>query len=869
VELILRPGSTVLEQKVTLYNRSDVRRRYYWWSNAGVEVEDQSVIHYPMRHSASHGFTFVDTWPVNQDGLNVSVVRNHTAGPVSQFVHGSREPFMGVWHPKAESGIAHYARYGDLPAKKVWSFGVDADGLEWRKTLSDNNSGYVEVQAGLFRNQETFAFLQSQEVLRFSEYWMPARGIGGISRANLHGVVHLTRESGAVRVGLNVNHAIAGARVRLREGQRVLLDERDSLTPARTFSRELKPLPAAPVTFELTGSDGQVLLAHTEGKYDWTPGIQPGPQPSVEGESAPLELGEDQEVNGNLPGAWATYQAALARTPDEYLLNRAAGRLAVTLKRFDEAIPLLLRAQRHVSNDVEIHYYLGIAYAAQNQPRLARTEWEGARRQPPLRPAAGLQLARLSAREGRKDEALRLLREAIAAEPRMVRAGGLEVALLRSAGLDADARQRLAYWRGVDPTYALLRVEATALGQPDSNLWTHLGADPERVIEVAVEYMELGLYREALALLARRYPAPGELETEPGTALPQDYPLVAYYRGHCKELSGGDGKADYAEASKMSTRYVFPYRPTTLAVLRRALAADPNDATAHFLLGSLLMAGGMADGAISEWQTARSLNPRIPILHRNLGSVLLVAKRDEAAALEAFREGMRVDGSNVEIYTGASQALSLLRRPASERAAVLSAYPGQKELPRTLAFDLALSLAEAGRAEEARNVFRGRFFAREEGGTSVQDVYVEVELLNASALARSGRATEARAVLAALGKPAPGFEFTREGMDRFVRSPRFLYVAGQIQSNPELLKQAAAMQGPYAALAARALNAPDWRARAEQMLTREPPGVGRGLLLRLLGRESESTEQFRDALRLADHRLSHFVARRALLQEDL
>ena len=74
---------------------------------------------------------------------------------------------------------------------------------------------------------------------------------------------------------------------------------------------------------------------------------------------------------------------------------------------------------------------------------------------------------------------------------------------------------------------------------------------------------------------------------------------------------------------------------------------------------------------------------------------------------------------------------------ASERAAILAAYPGQKALPRALAFDLALSLAEAGRAEEARNVFRGRFFAREEGGTSVQDVYVEVELLNASALARS------------------------------------------------------------------------------------------------------------------------------------
>ena len=44
----------------------------------------------------------------------------------------------------------------------VW--GVDADGLDWRKALSDDNSAYVEVQGGLFRNQETYAFLSRGKV---------------------------------------------------------------------------------------------------------------------------------------------------------------------------------------------------------------------------------------------------------------------------------------------------------------------------------------------------------------------------------------------------------------------------------------------------------------------------------------------------------------------------------------------------------------------------------------------------------------------------------------------------------------------------------------------------------------------------------
>ncbi len=191
VELILRPRSTVLEERVTLNNRSDVRHRFYWWNNAGVQVWDDSRIQYPMRFAASHGFREVQPWPVEADGNDLSIIKNHTKGPVSLFVHGSREPFMGVWNPRTNTGTVHFADFAQLPAKKIWSWGSDADGLDWRKALSDNNSAYVEVQAGLFRNQETYAFLEPRQTISFSEYWMPVRDIGGIARANLAGVVNL------------------------------------------------------------------------------------------------------------------------------------------------------------------------------------------------------------------------------------------------------------------------------------------------------------------------------------------------------------------------------------------------------------------------------------------------------------------------------------------------------------------------------------------------------------------------------------------------------------------------------------------------------------------------------------------------------
>src|SRR6202008_3373691 len=102
-----------------------------------------------------------------------------------------------------------------LPAKKIWSWGTDPDGLDWRKTLSDNDSAYVEVQAGLFRNQETYAFLDPGQTMRFTEYWMPARGTGGISRANKAGVISLNVQNARLTARLNVNAPIATAHLSL------------------------------------------------------------------------------------------------------------------------------------------------------------------------------------------------------------------------------------------------------------------------------------------------------------------------------------------------------------------------------------------------------------------------------------------------------------------------------------------------------------------------------------------------------------------------------------------------------------------------------------------------------------------------------
>jgi hypothetical protein len=271
-------------------------------------------------------------------------------------------------------------------------------------------------------------------------------------------------------------------------------------------------------------------------------------------------------------------------------------------------------------------------------------------------------------------------------------------------------------------------------------------------------------------------------------------------------------------------------------------------------------------------------------LHRNIARTLMAVKHDVGGAAAVYREGLDRDPENREVYTGLNTALSLLRRPAGERIDTLLRYPKPAQLSTPMLFDLALSFAEAGRMEEAEAIFRGRFFAREEGGVNERQVYLEVQLRKALSLAASGRKQDAATVAGALGKEVPGLAFTREGIEPLLTSARSEYLLGQIAelcgnapAAREYWQAAAAQRGPFAILAAKGLGAAEWRARAEP----QAPGeielggqlqgrrlAGRGLLLHALGRDKEAAEALREALLLPDRQFSHYIARTALAELD-
>jgi tetratricopeptide (TPR) repeat protein len=722
---------------------------------------------------------------------------------------------------------------------------------------------------------------------------MPVRDIGGISRANLSGVVNLSRRANSLFIGLNVNQPEHDATLLISAGDKKVFETKTDLAPERTWSHEITDADSQQkYTFELLDYRGATLLRQTEGEYDWTPirDIHVGPQSiyvipeaSERTEDDWIQLGNEQELNGRSLQALQTYQDALAKFPHSFDLRKAAGRLCASLLRFQEAQTYLEPVQARDTSDPEIAYYLGIAYEGLGKIRNAREAYESAYRLPVFKAAAGLRLGELSARDGNLSQAESYFKEVEQVAPNDLRTAEELTAVLRAEHKTSQADLLAQEWLARFPQRYFLLEEVQ---RPDLG---HLADDVERVLNVAAEYMRLGLYWRAVDVLSREYPAAVADETEPGALAPQQHPMVAYFRGYCRQKLGQSGAADFSAASKLSTAYVFPSRAEDVEVLSAALRANPQDATAHYLLGTFYFSRGLTDQALDHWTQARKFNPQIPVLHASMGRALLHVKNEREQALAVFQEGVRSDPANVELYTGLDQALSILGRPAGERVAALASYPDRANMPSYLVYELILNLTEAGNYDGAEALFHNRFFQREEGGTNVRQVWIEVQLQKAVSLANHGQCPEAISTADHLGTTVPDLPFTRDGLEPLLGSARISYLLGTVYKS---CKQPDKAQANFKH-AAEQSNLEDavWSWKASQQLPGFEQDSGRqklesilqrtrstseissrtgwwlynaAMLDRALGHSEQAENEFRSALLFPDQMLTYHLTRLAL-----
>lgn len=739
----MRPDSALVELRVRLVNRTDDVQTFLWWANVAAAVHDDYQAFFPTDVTvvADHAKRAVTTFPAasdryygvdyparrtpeRPDGDRLDRYRNIPV-PTSYMCLGSQDDFFGGYDHAAGAGFVHWADHRVSPGKKMWTWGNAPFGWAWDRHLTDTGGPYVELMAGVFTdNQPDFAFLRPGETTAFSQYWYPIQDVGPVHQATREAAVRLDVEGTAVRVGVAATSPRPGARVVLRAGGEVLLDERADVAPGAPLVRELSgPAGVDPTAYELVVEHAGATLVAWRPRAAADPDA-PAPAPATE-PPAPAEIGSVDELY--VTGLHLEQYRHATRSPEPYwaeALRRDPGdaRCAAALAarraragRLDEAERLLRTATARLTvrnpnpRDGEAHYRLGVVLARQGRTAEAREALGTASWDQAWRDAAAVATARLDLAEGRDGEAAEGLDALLRRSPEHVQGRNLAAITARRVG-DADrARDLVRGTLAVDPLDAWARDLGARLGLAD--LPAGPTSDPTIALDVALEHASAGEVEDAVELLE-------DVATRPSPRGQRDVRVLALLHRADLELARGDraAAADALERARRAPRgWAFPAATDddALARLRRAWPQDPLVAG---LAGHRLYAAGRREDAVGAWEVAAAGDGTDPVVLRNLGVAAYNVRGHAAAAAGWYARARDLAPDDARLLYEADQLEARRGTAPERRLATLLDRPDLVGARDDLSVQLAELLTALGRAAEALDVLAGRSFQPWEGG---------------------------------------------------------------------------------------------------------------------------------------------------------
>ena len=724
----LRPDSSVIELAVRLHNRTDERQTFLWWANVAARVNDDYQSFFPedVRHVADHARRALTAFPAADRpyyGVDYAERARETPGadhidwyrnipvPTSYMIVDSHDDFFGGYDHGAGAGFVHWAERRVSPGKKQWTWGDAPFGHAWDDQLTDADGPYVELMAGVYTdNQPDFSLLLPGETKTFTQYWYPIPAIGPAHQATTDAALHVDRAD-AVTARVAVTSPQRAATLRILRGGTVVAERTLDLEPG--IPAELQaPGPATDdLAVELRDRHGILLVG-------WVPAVAAEGEPWVADEPpAPVEIDSVDELyltglhlsqyRHPTRSALDYWHAALALDPGDVRTNLALadhdyrdGRYGAALERIELA---LLRLTRRNANpqDAEAFYLHGlvlrrIGRVIEAERAFGKAGWDAT-----WAPGAGLALARSLARRGRDRDALRVLDSLDGVVGYDARRPALRVILLRRLQRTAEADGILSAALRLDPLDLTLR----ALDGRE------IDADGAAHIDVALDLRDAGDWREAIEWLWRA------AEATPGTA-GNARPLAHYLAATIFDEHDAPAEAasHRAQARRADPTWAFPSGLDALDALEAAIAADPDDAVAHHLLGMLLYARGRRDEAVAAWDAAIAAGLRHPVLLRNAAVAAYNVTRDDARAWRLYGEAIELAPDDARLRYEQDQLAARLDHAAADRLARLRPVRDLVLTRDDLTIAYVNLLVATDGADEALEILTTRRFHPWEGG---------------------------------------------------------------------------------------------------------------------------------------------------------
>ncbi|MGC3954790.1 MAG: DUF5107 domain-containing protein [Propionicimonas sp.] len=723
----LRPDTAVVELVVRLHNRTPERQTFLWWANVAARVHDDYQSFFPedVRYVADHARRALTAFPcadrpyygvdypalaAEQPGADRIDWYRNIPVPTSYMIVDSQQDFFGGYDHAAGAGFVHWAERRLSPGKKQWTWGNAPFGHAWDAQLTDQDGPYVELMAGVYTdNQPDFAWLLPGETKTFTQYWYPIPAIGPAHQATPDAAVGIDRE-GRVRARFAVTSPRPGAQLRILAGGRLLAETSQDLVPGEVGTIEADAVAGDDLQVELRDASGRLLVG-------WAPVEVDDAEPwMAEEPAAPADLDSVEELY--LTGLHLTqyrhptrsplpyWEEALARDPGEIRTNLAladrdyrAGNYDAALRRIELALTRLTRRNANPA-DAEAFYLLGLVHRrlgrlTEAAQAFGKAGWDGT-----WAAAAGFELAQLLAGQHHNRAALRVL-DTLAVTGHDARRAALTVVLLRRVGEDEAAEAALCDGLTADPLDATLRQLA---GQ-------RLADDAGLLLDVALDLAKAGDADQALELFDR---VAGLAPSDAGNPAPMARYLAAALLDQLGRPAAAATQRSLAGGTELT--WAFPSGLDHYDALTAALAADPDDRAARYLLGTLLYAHGRRAEAHRHWERAIELGLAHPVLLRNAALAAYNVAGDTELAWRHYQRAVELAPEDARLRYEQDQLAARLGHCAADRLARLEPIEQLVLRRDDLTVEYLGLLLATGQPDRAHRILLTRSFHPWEGG---------------------------------------------------------------------------------------------------------------------------------------------------------
>ena len=725
----IQPGSALVELKARLYNRTPFTQTFLWWANVAAEVHDNYQSFFPpdVHYVADHAVRAQSSFPIadndyygvdyaSRQGANDLSWYKNIPVPTSYMVCDTQFDFFGGYDYDAGGGFIHVTDRHISPGKKQWTWGNHEFGWAWDRELTDRigptgrPAPYIELMAGVYTdNQPDFTYLLPYETKTFSQYWWPYKKIGPVQNATKDAAVRMVKnEDGTLDLGAVASRTLEGARIVLRSGGDVLLDEAVDLSPdcpwhkpAFEFDGELQRL-----EFCVVGVVCYRPVHVEEPERNREVATEPPMPEEIESVDVLYLTAEHLEQYRHPTRSPELYwDEILKRDPMDARTNIAYGRKKLNQGLLDEAAVYFETAihrltHRHPNPYTgEAHYYLGVVRRFLGLEKDAYTAFYKATWNCEWRSAAYYELALLDMRKGNYFQCSEHCEASLDTNRLNNKAQVLNAIALRKLG--RDGFQYLENLLAHDPLDHWARLE---LGDSAGFLEKSRN-DAQTVLDIVYDYADAGCIEEAIALLELHHE---NTVVEVAVPNPLERSQLTYYA--LAWLKQDAGALEKARA--LGPDYFFPSRLHDQLVLEWALGQDGVDRNAAFAIGNYFFDKKRHEDAIAVWETV----PPFATVCRNLGIAYWNVRHDGEAARAAYRKALELDPNDARLFAEYDQLRVKLGDAPEDRLEVLLSRMDMVSERDDCSVALAELYNATGQPEAALEYLLSRRFHPWEGG---------------------------------------------------------------------------------------------------------------------------------------------------------